>query len=263
MSTLVAGPGWGGDGGGGRLEKGKEGMLTVLVVVAHLGFLGLGTGNVDGVFDDADLLGVGRAGGGGGVNGGAGDVGGLGVVGAGAGGVDGELVNGGGGLVGGTEARGVDGGGGGGHGELLAVVGLDTRTILALGNVDDGVVRAVGGIELDTRLVVGGLRSDVRGRDGSVGMKREEGKRKEEEEEMKGLHLMSMKRRGGLACLSLSPRVAWSTQPPPAPDHLGREPKQGGRWRLMETEKKRRKRRGREGDTARQYERIKTKTKRH
>jgi hypothetical protein len=51
-------------------------MLTVLVVVAHLGFLGGGslvTGSVDGLFDDVYLLVVGRAGSRG-VNGGAGDL---------------------------------------------------------------------------------------------------------------------------------------------------------------------------------------------
>jgi hypothetical protein len=50
-------------------------MLTVLVVVTHLGFLGgsLATGSVDGLFDDVYLLVVGRAGSRG-VNGGAGDL---------------------------------------------------------------------------------------------------------------------------------------------------------------------------------------------
>jgi len=49
--------------------------------------------------------------------------------------------------------------GGAGDAELLAVVGLDAGTILALGNVNYRVVRAVGGIELDARLGVSRTRS--------------------------------------------------------------------------------------------------------
>jgi hypothetical protein len=193
-------------------------MLTVLVVVAHLGFLGVrsATGSVDGLFDDADLLGVGRARGGG-VNGGTGDVGRLAVGGAGAGGVDGELVNGGGGLEGGrAEAGGVDGGGG--HGELLAVVGLDTRTILALGNVDDRVVRAVVVIELDTRLVVGGLRSDgpragwVSWDEGERRREGKEGKRKKTRRRV--FCLMPVKRRDSWP-LSSSPHASLGQPSPP------------------------------------------------
>ena len=135
-------------------------MLTVLVVVAHLGF-GLarsGTGSVNGLFDDLHvrLVGGTRSRGVDGVlvNGGASL-----EAGAGDRGVDGELVNGGVGLEGRrAEAGTVDGRAG--YRELLAVVGLDAGTVLALSNVDDGVVRAVGGIVLDTRLGVGGLRAD-------------------------------------------------------------------------------------------------------
>jgi hypothetical protein len=110
------------------------------------------TGSVNGLFDNVHLLLVGGARCRG-VNGGTGDVDRLLEAGAGGGGVDGELVNVGGGLEAGAEAGAVDGGTG--HRELLAVVGLDTGTILALSNVDDGVVRAVLGIELDARLGVG------------------------------------------------------------------------------------------------------------
>jgi hypothetical protein len=129
--------------------------VAVLVVVAHLGFLGLGsvTGRVDGLFDDGYLLVEGRARSRG-VNGGAGDVNGRLVVnGPGAGSVDGELVNVGGGLEAGAVRGGVDGGAD--YAELVAVVGLDTGTILALGNVNDSVGSAVLVIELDARLGVG------------------------------------------------------------------------------------------------------------
>lgn len=44
-----------------------------------------------------------------------------------------------------------------GYGEFLAVVGLDTGAVIALGNVNGGVVRAVGGVDLDARLGVGRL----------------------------------------------------------------------------------------------------------
>jgi hypothetical protein len=93
-------------------------MLTVLVVVAHLGLFGLRsvTGRVNRLFDDVYLLVEGRA-----------------------------------------RSRGVNGGAD--YAELVAVVGLDTGTILALGNVDDRVL-------VDVRLGVVGLRSDVGRMDG-------------------------------------------------------------------------------------------------
>jgi hypothetical protein len=135
--------------------------VAVLVVVAHLGFLGgrgLVTGSVDGLFDNVYLLVVGRAGSRG-VNGGAGDVNRLLVGGDGARGVDGVLVDVGASLEAGSEAGRVNGGAG--DAGLLAVVGLEARTVLALGNVNYRVMRAVGGIELDARLGVGRTRSAV------------------------------------------------------------------------------------------------------
>jgi hypothetical protein len=54
-----------------------------------------------------------------------------------------------------------------GYGDFLAVVGLNTGAVIALGNVNGGVVRAVGGVDLDARLGVGRLmRSDGKGRMG-------------------------------------------------------------------------------------------------
>lgn len=149
-------------------------VVAVLVVVAHLGFLAGGrvAGSLNGLFDNVYLLVVGRAGSRG-VNGGAGDVHRLLVDGARAGAVDGVSVNVGAGLKDGAAGGGIDGGnvdvgglvgraeagaveGGAGYAAgLLAVVGLDTGTILALGNVNGRVVRAVGSIELDAGLGVG------------------------------------------------------------------------------------------------------------
>jgi hypothetical protein len=138
----------------------KGEMLTVLVVVAHLGLFGLRsvTGRVNGLFDDVYLLVEGRARSRG-VNGGAGDVGRLVVDGPRGGGVDGVLVDVGGSLEAGAVRGGVDGGAD--YAELVAVVGLDTGTILALGNVDDSVGSAVLLV-----VGVGGLRSDVGRMDG-------------------------------------------------------------------------------------------------
>ena len=202
-------------------------MLTVFVVVAHLGgFLAArsGTGSVNGLFDDLHvrLVGGTRSRG---VDGVLVNLGGALEAGAGGRGVDGELVNGGAGLEAGAgEAGAVNGRGGGGI--LLAVVGLDAGTVLALSYVDDGVVRAVVGIELDTRLGVGRLGSDGRRRDESVTRK----EKKEEKEEV----LLGCARH--LACFSFSlgaPRRLVNPAPL-APDRLGEGPKQGGRWRPME-----------------------------
>jgi hypothetical protein len=141
--------------------KGRGDMLTVLVKVTHLG-LSVLTRGVDGLFDDVYLALVRRARRRGQVNGGTGDVDGLLVGGTRDRGVNGVVVDVAVGLVvvvvmtvaGAVDSR-AD------YGSFLVVVGLDTGTILALGNVDDGVGRAVLVIELDTRLGVGLLRPDV------------------------------------------------------------------------------------------------------
>jgi hypothetical protein len=133
-------------------------MVAVLVKVTHLG-LSVLTRGVDGLFDDVYLALVRRARRRGQVNGGTGDVDGLLVGGTRDRGVNGVVVDVAVGLVvvvvmtvaGAVDSR-AD------YGSFLVVVGLDTGTILALGNVDDGVGRAVLVIELDTRLGVGLLR---------------------------------------------------------------------------------------------------------
>lgn len=134
-------------------------VVAVLVVVTHLG-LSVLTRGVDGLFDDVYLALVCRARRRGRVNGGTGDVDGLLVGGTRDRGVNGVVVDVAVGLVVVvvmTEAGAVDSRAD--YGSFLVVVGLDTGTILALGNVDDGVLRAVlVVIELDTRLGVSLLR---------------------------------------------------------------------------------------------------------
>ena len=187
-------------------------MLTVLVVVAHLGFgfARSGTGSVNGLFDNLHVRPDGgtRSRGVDGVlvNDGAGlDAGARGR------GVDGELVNGGAGLEAGAgEAGAVNGRAGGGV--LLAVVGLDAGTVLALSYVDDGVVRAVVGIELDTRLGVGRLGAEGRRRDGSV---TEKEKRKERKRCARQLVCFSVSHRGTRRLVNPAPL---------APDRLGGGP---------------------------------------
>lgn len=137
-------------------------MLTILVVVSHLGWLSVATGGVYGLFDDVYLAFVGRTRSSRCVNGGAGDVDGLLVGGTRDRGVNGVFVDVARGLVvvvAVSEAGAVDGRAD--YGSLLVVVGLDAGTILALGNVDNRVLRAVLVIELDARLGVGLLRPDV------------------------------------------------------------------------------------------------------
>lgn len=118
-------------------------MLTVLVVVAHLGCLRLRSvaGRLDRFFGDLRLLMVDGAGGRG-VNGGAGDVNFLLVRGAEARGVDGVFVDDGASLVGGTVGGRVNRGTS--YVDLLAVVGLDTGTVFALSGVDGRAVLAAG-----------------------------------------------------------------------------------------------------------------------
>lgn len=141
--------------GGGSEESGK---LTILIVVTHLGRLGGGsvTGSVYGLFGDLDVLVEGRARSRN-VDGGGSHTSGLLVLGEVAGNVDGDVVEVGGGLEGRAVAGDVDGGAG--VGDFVLVVGLETGTILALGNVDDRVVRLVVVIELDARLGERGLGS--------------------------------------------------------------------------------------------------------
>lgn len=164
-TDMVAGDGHGvGAGGGLRAALDIAGVgslnavVAVLVKVTHLG-LSVLTRGVDGLFDDVYLALVRRARRRGQVNGGTGDVDGLLVGGTRDRGVNGVVVDVAVGLVvvvvmtvaGAVDSR-AD------YGSFLVVVGLDTGTILALGNVDDGVGRAVLVIELDTRLGVGLLR---------------------------------------------------------------------------------------------------------
>ena len=177
-------------------------MLTVLVKVTHLG-LSVVTRSVYGLFDDIDLALVGRARRRRRVNGGTGDVNGLLVGGTRDRTVNGVFVDVAVGLVVVvvvSEAGAVDGRAD--YGSFLVVVGLDTGTILALGNVDDRVVGAVLVIELDTSLGVGLLRPDV----GSGWL-------------VKGRRRSRMFVPGS-ACFS-SHLVPGSTQPPLAPDRLG------------------------------------------
>jgi hypothetical protein len=132
-------------------------VVAVLVKVTHLG-LSVATRSVYGLFDDVYLTLVCRARGSRSVNGSTGDVNGFLVGGARGRSVNGVFVDVAVGLVVVVviEAGAVDSGAN--YGSFLVVVGLDTGTILALGNVDDRVVRAVLVIEVDTRLGVGLLR---------------------------------------------------------------------------------------------------------
>lgn len=194
-------------------------MLTVLVKVTHLG-LSVVTRGVYGLFDNVDLALVRRARRRRWVNGGTGDVNGLLVCGTRDGAVNGVFVDVAVGLVVVvvvvTEAGAVDGRAD--YGSFLVVVGLDTGTILALGNVDDGVLRAVLVIVLDTRLGVGLLRPDVGGGWLVKGRRRSR---------------MFMP---GSACFS-SHLVPGSTQPPLAPDRLGEAALSRGGWVALDGEK--------------------------
>lgn len=122
------------------------------------------------------------------------------------------------GLGAGAEAGAVKGGAG--YRVFLAVVGLGAGAVLALGNVNGGVVMAVGAVDLDARLGVRRLmRSDEKG--GWVSKKE------------RRVFLVRLR----IFCVAFP--VAWSTQPP-APERLGRRPKQGGPVAPDGAERKRR-----------------------
>jgi hypothetical protein len=137
-------------------------VVAVVLVVAHLGFAAFRrvTGRLNDLFNDVYLLVVGRAR--------LGRVDGVRVnngvrllVGRKASrGVNGGHVDNGLGLLEGRKAGRRDVDGGAGYGELLAVVGLETGTILALSNVNGSAVSAAG-IDLEARLGVSRLRSVV------------------------------------------------------------------------------------------------------
>jgi predicted aconitase with swiveling domain len=135
-------------------------VVTVLVVVTHLGFLGCGlvAGSVDSFLGDLDVLAVLRARGRG-VNGEFVDTDVLLEGGTLSRGVDGELVNTNGLLEEGALAGSVNGGTG--HAELVLVGRLDTGAIFTLGNVNGSVVGTMSLIDLNAGIGVGGARSAV------------------------------------------------------------------------------------------------------
>lgn len=124
--------------------KSKEKRPTVLVVVTHLGLLAGGVavaGNLDGLLGDLHVLVVNRT------------LGGR---------VDGGVVNTASRLlVVGRVAGTVNGGTG--YVDLLAVVGLEARAILALGNVDGGAVVVVVRVAVGLNVSLGVGRRSVRG----------------------------------------------------------------------------------------------------
>jgi len=135
-------------------------IVSVLVVVTHLGFLGGGsgvTGSVDGLVGELDFrLVEGGTGSPGSVDGRFAHADRLLVDGGVAGGVDGGLVDTNGLLEGGVAVGAVNGGAD--YVDLVTVVGLETGTVFALGDVDDRVVRAVRPVDLNAGFGVGRLR---------------------------------------------------------------------------------------------------------
>jgi hypothetical protein len=133
-------------------------MLTVLVVVTHLGFLAWsgGTGILYGLFGDLHVLVVDGARSRW-VDSRTRDVNLLPVRRDKLLAVDGDVVHDSASLVGGTVGRGIDGGAS--YVDLLAIVRLDPGAVLALSNVNGGAVGAVLSVNLNARFGVGRLRS--------------------------------------------------------------------------------------------------------
>jgi hypothetical protein len=132
-------------------------VMAVLVVVAHLGFLGRDVaGSVDGLFGDLNVRLVEGGARARGVYGRLASAVGLLVNGKVAGAVDGGLVDTDA-LLEGTVGRGVDGGTS--YLNLVAVVGLEAGAVFTFGNVNDGVVGAVGVVDFNARLGVRGKGS--------------------------------------------------------------------------------------------------------
>jgi hypothetical protein len=135
-------------------------VVSVLVVVTHLGFLSGGrrvTGSVDGLFGELDVRLVEGGTRAGRIDSRLADADRLLVDGGVAGSVDGGLVDADGVLKGGTVGRAVNGGAD--YVDFVTVVGLETGAVFTLGNVDDGVVRAVRLVDLNAGFGVGRLRS--------------------------------------------------------------------------------------------------------
>jgi hypothetical protein len=138
----------------GRLNT----VMAVLVVVAHLGFLGRDVaGSVNGLFGDLNVRPVEGGARARGVYGRLASAVGLLVNGEVAGAVDGGFVDTDALLEGRTVGRGVDGGTS--YLNLVAVVGLEAGAVFTFGNVNDGVVGAVGVVDFNARLGVRGKGS--------------------------------------------------------------------------------------------------------